>query len=100
MIVVDRLKRSVLCAVVAGALMVVLGIPTTAYGEGLSPWWSLTVSSRPTSLPAGGAGQIVLSAENMGDTNTSGKVTITDKLPDGLEAIGIKGIAGLGARDR
>lgn len=44
--------------------------------------------------------QIVVTASNLGDADTSGPVTITDKLPAGLEAVGIEGIAGDGPGDR
>jgi hypothetical protein len=39
-------------------------------------------------------GEIVVSAENRGDAATSGKVTIADQLPPGLQAVGIEAIAG------
>jgi hypothetical protein len=62
--------------------------------EGLSPWWSITSGARPTALPEGEEGQLVVTAENMGDAGTSGVVTIKDELPPGLEAHGINGFAG------
>jgi hypothetical protein len=39
-------------------------------------------------------GQIVVTAENRGDTGTSGTVTIMDRLPSGLQPVAISGIAG------
>jgi hypothetical protein len=41
--------------------------------------------------------QIVVTATNLGDASTSGPVTVTDKLPPGLEAAGIVGSSGAGA---
>ena len=31
------------------------------------PWWHLDSGSRPASIPAGGAGELALTAENVGD---------------------------------
>jgi hypothetical protein len=39
-------------------------------------------------------GQVIATAENRGDANTSGPVTIADELPRGLQAVGIEGVAG------
>jgi hypothetical protein len=75
--------------------------PAPASALTLSPWWGITSAQRPSALPPEGQGQIVITAENLGDAPTTGKVTITDQLPAGLKAIGIKGKAGgLGAFDR
>ena len=38
--------------------------------------------------------EIAVSAENRGDTGTTGKVTIADQLPPGIEAVAIEGAAG------
>jgi hypothetical protein len=69
-----------------------------AFGAGVSPWWGLTVGTRPSSLPAvGGTGQVVLTAENLGDASADGglaPVRMVAVLPAGLEAVGIKGVAG------
>jgi hypothetical protein len=53
-----------------------------------------TVTERTKGRPDG---QIVVTASNLGDTNANGEVTpvtITDKLPAGLRAVGIEGLAG------
>jgi hypothetical protein len=60
----------------------------------LSPWWGIRSAARPTVLPEGGEGQIVVTAENLGDAATSGPVTIKDVLPEGLEARSVKAVAG------
>jgi hypothetical protein len=65
-----------------------------ASASSLSPWWGITSGQRPSALPPGGQGQIILTAENLGDAPTAGKVTISDQLPAGLKATGIKGVAG------
>ena len=47
------------------------------------------------------SGEIVVTAENRGDAATSGKITIVDQLPPGLEPVAIKAIAGeAGPRNR
>jgi hypothetical protein len=70
-----------------------VGAPA-ASGEALSPWWGVSSGSEPTNLVTGGAGQIVVSAENRGDAGTAGEVTISDRLPAGLQATAIEAIAG------
>jgi hypothetical protein len=56
----------------------------TASAETLQPWWSVTQNVRPSVLPAGGDGLVVAEALNVGDASTSGPVTITDTLPEGV----------------
>jgi hypothetical protein len=73
-----------------------------------SPWWRLSSSSRPTTLPApeeeASKGEIVLTAANLGDASVDASkipVEITDQLPAGVEATSISGIAGtLGLYER
>src|SRR5665213_3317494 len=65
---------------------------TPSFAEG--PWWHVTSSSRPRNLPPGGEGSIVVAATNLGDAEANGAsipVSITDKLPKGLEATKIEG---------
>jgi hypothetical protein len=101
MTIVARYSKRVLVLAAISLLGVLIGAPV-ASAEGLAPWWSVASGSRPTQLPAGACGgsgeqecgQIVVSAQNVGDASTSGKVTITDRLPAGLEAVNIKAIAG------
>jgi uncharacterized repeat protein (TIGR01451 family) len=80
--------------VAAAVLALAVGAPATASGEALSPWWGLTSGTEPTNLVTGETGQIVVTAQNRGDADTSGEVTISDVLPAGLEAVGIEGLAG------
>jgi hypothetical protein len=79
--------------VAAVALVAVVDAPAVS-AEALSPWWAVTSGSQPTNLTTGEPGRIVVTAENRGDASTSGKVTISDDLPAGLEATGIVGVAG------
>ena len=54
-----------------------------------APWWKVGVNARPSVLPAGGSGHLVLTVENVGDRAVDGAsspVMITDKLPPGIEA--------------
>ncbi len=45
--------------------------------------------------------EIVVTAENRGDANTTGAVTVADSLPPGLEAVAIAGVAGeIGTHNR
>jgi hypothetical protein len=50
------------------------------------PWWHVNVGARPTNLPPGGEGTIVVMVTNLGDNETSGETTVTNKLPEGMEA--------------
>jgi hypothetical protein len=64
----------------------------------VSPWWSLTSGSWPTSLPETGSGKVVVTAENTGDVRVDGSVTpvvLEDTLPEHLKVVGpVIGIAG------
>jgi hypothetical protein len=92
---VGGLIKGTVVGILAGAVLAaVVGSPA-ASAEALSPWWGVTSGSQPTNLVSGEtkAGRIVVTAENRGDASTSGEVTISDRLPAGLEATGIKGVA-------
>jgi hypothetical protein len=60
-----------------------------------SPWWHVAFGTRPSSLPPGSThGEIVLTAENVGDGNAVGSgtpVQLADTLPAGVTAVGISG---------
>lgn len=67
----------------AGVLLAGLGgTPAVA----ASPWWHVSSGSRPSVLPQGGEGTVVVQAVNAGDSATSGGVTVTDTLPAGVAA--------------
>jgi hypothetical protein len=59
-------------------------------------WWHLSSGSVPTYLPPGGKGQIVVTADNLGDAAPNGDVTIVDKLPKGLKATAINELSNSG----
>jgi len=91
---------------VLGGLTVTLGIAAatpavSSAAESLSPWWAITLGARPTELPPGGSGIIVVEAQNRGDGATAGTVTVEDTLPPNIEALGVKTKAGgTGTSDR
>jgi hypothetical protein len=97
--------RALVRRVGLAALIGVIGALTLGLGASpsfaASPWWQLTSGSRPSYLPAraGEAGEIYVTAENLGDTSVEGDpgagspVVMADTLPAGLEATAIHGSA-------
>lgn len=78
-----------------GLLVVVwlLGLGGVAWGSGVA-WWNLGSGSRPSSLVVGGEGEVVVSAENVGDGAVGahgGSVVFVDRLPVGVEAVRVAG---------
>jgi hypothetical protein len=86
--------RAGFCAVVA--LVALIATASPAHAE--SPWWHLISGSRPANLAPGESnGQLIVTAENMGDANvaaSSQPVHILDTLPAGLKATKVIGITG------
>lgn len=84
-------RRSVVLGVVvfACAAATFVAVPASVFAA--QPWWHLDSGSRPASIPAGGDGELVLTAENVGDRAASGPIAVADMLPAGLR---VKGIAG------
>jgi hypothetical protein len=94
---VTMFKRSTytLLAVIPIALFALVGVSAVPAAAAV-PWWHLTSGSAPTNLPPEGEGQIVLTAQNLGDVDANGGITpvrITDTLPQGLKATAIAGEA-------
>jgi hypothetical protein len=65
-----------------------------------SPWWHLGSGARPSHLVAGSEGELVATAENVGDAEAMGEssagggpIKIVDTLPAGLRAVGVAGAA-------
>ena len=88
----SRSRRVVACAVVWR----VCGV-APAFAEGEAPWWHVVAQRAPTNLPPGGDGQVVVAATNLGDGEADGSaapITVSDKLPPGIVAIGISGQVG------
>jgi uncharacterized repeat protein (TIGR01451 family) len=75
-----------LCIGIAVALAVATPASAALECAGCKPWWRLSSSSLPMSLPPGGEGQVSVLAENRGDAGASSNVVLTDKLPAGLTA--------------
>jgi hypothetical protein len=65
-------------------------------GSSCRPWWYLSSQALPASLPRGGEGEIMVVAEDLGDTGAApgSTVTLTDRLPEGLEAKRVSGSSG------
>jgi hypothetical protein len=87
--------KVILGAVAAGALLMTLAGASPAQAE--SPWWHLTSTTRPGILPTEGKGTLVMAASNLSAMNvdaTGEPVTLTDRLPNGISATSIEGLAG------
>jgi hypothetical protein len=95
-----RRRGRLLGASAAAALITALAGATPALAAGTPrPWWNLQAIVAPRNLPPGGEGAVYISAVNVGDANvvaSGSKVTLTDNLPAGLEAVpgGSKAVAG------
>jgi hypothetical protein len=94
---ITSVLRGAMRVALATVFLALLVGPAQARAQEPTPWWSLTTGARPTSLPPGGTGEIIVSAENVGDANADGgsaPIVIKDTLPEGLEPLAIEGIAG------
>ena len=87
-------RRFTVCLALIGVGLLGGDVASATASESVAPWWGLASNERPTVLPEGGEGQIVVLAQNLGDAPTSGAVTIKDTLPAGLEVKSIKAFAG------
>jgi hypothetical protein len=94
-------KLTVVGAVVALVLACVavaaVGV-APAFAEGEVPWWHVLADSAPSNLPPGGTGQVAVVATNLGDAAANGSeapITVSDKLPPGIVAVGIEGLVGV-----
>jgi hypothetical protein len=75
-------------------LVGVLGGASSVFAA--SGWWHVTSGSRPGVLEPGTEAQIVVSVANLGDGPVDGSKTpvqVADKLPPGLKAVSIEGVA-------
>jgi hypothetical protein len=89
-------RSGLLGVLVWGVLLAGLAGPASALAA--SPWWHFDAGARPSDLQAGSAGQIVVTASNLGDADANGgsgaggdPINIADKLPAGLRATGVEG---------
>jgi hypothetical protein len=93
MIGVRVIRRGILGVV---AVCAVIGLSGQTPALAAAPWWHVESISRPANLQPGVEGQIVVIAVNRGDADADGskeQVTITDKLPSGVQALSIQGAA-------
>jgi hypothetical protein len=84
MSIANSLRFTVLLAAVAFGV-----VAAPAFAEAGTPWWHVDVSSRPTVLTPGTGRTVVVAVTNLGDGSMNGEsvpVTVTDKLPSGVEA--------------
>jgi hypothetical protein len=70
---------------VSAAVLLVLGAGGASPAAAASPWWHMTDSLRPAKLQPGGETTFVSQVINLGTAPTSGPITLTAKLPSGLE---------------
>jgi hypothetical protein len=99
MLSVKKCSLSALCVLVlaASCSLVILVLASTA--SAASPWWQVTVGSRPSVLPAEpeAKGEIVITAANLGDATADGQaipVTVAPVLPAGLQVRSVEALAG------
>jgi hypothetical protein len=78
-----RLGLLVAFALASTSLMAIGATPALAQP---SPWWHLTTNLRPANLQPDSEGTIGVQATNLGDSATSGAVTVVDTLPAGVTA--------------
>jgi hypothetical protein len=79
------------------ALALLATVPASA-SAAPSPWWQVLSGSRPTILPPGGSGDLVLTITNLGDAPADGSgtpVTVVDELPEGVTATDVEAFAGI-----
>jgi len=104
--IVRALQRLILSArsALVAVLTLVIALAGASSANAASPWWQLSSSSAPAHLQEGPCegpatpqvlpqcGQVVVTAENLGDLPVTGEMTpvsITDVLPPGVRATGI-----------
>ncbi len=76
-----KLRRAALLTAFAGLLA--LGMVTAAPASA-APLWNLGIQHHETNFSPGGTGQYWFYVNNIGDTATSGPITLTVNLPPGL----------------
>ena len=91
-------RRAYLPVLVLVAVVLSATFASVAQAESEVPWWHVVANAAPTALPLGGTGKIVVSASNLGDGDANGSavpITVSDKLPAGMVAVGIASQAGV-----
>lgn len=79
--------RLLLAALIASFAMAAVAAAETGTAQAAGTWWHLSSVAAPTTLPAGGEAQIVATASNLGYEDATGTLTISDKLPAGVELV-------------
>jgi uncharacterized repeat protein (TIGR01451 family) len=83
-----RIKRLIGASMAVLALSCVVGVVSASAEPG--PWWNVTSSTWPASLPTSGEGTVGVVVENAGDAAASkGLITVTDRIPAGLSVQGV-----------
>ncbi len=83
---VSRRWQTGIVSLVVLVLCLAVGVSSSFASE---PWWGLSMNARPSNLPPGGVGEVVVTAENYGDGSADGTrhpITVVDQLPEGLQA--------------
>ncbi len=78
---------------VAGICLVLVGLACAGSAAAEEPWWGLQANFQPSRLTPGGRGLLVITASDLGNAGINGEVspvTLSDVLPTGVKAIGIK----------
>ena len=81
--------------VLLATLVVLVVVPSSALAEapGTGTGWEAFAQSYPTNLHPGGKGRVVIDVMNTGATRSSGAITVSDVLPEGLVATAAGGEA-------
>jgi uncharacterized repeat protein (TIGR01451 family) len=79
-------RRVLLSSLLLAALGLIASVGASA-ANAAGTWWHLTSVAAPTTLPAGGEAQIVATASNLGYEDATGTLTISDRLPAGVELV-------------
>jgi uncharacterized repeat protein (TIGR01451 family) len=93
---VSVLKHGLVVTVAAVGLLVIAGVSQAVAAE---PWWHVNTISAPAVSP-GGEGRLVVEASNLGDAMVNASkdnVTVTDRLPAGVEVTHVYGEGGGGS---
>lgn len=70
-----------------------LGVLGLASGAQAAPVWNLDLHHNQTHFPPGGSGEYWVSANNVGDTDTSGPVTLKVTLPAGITRDSVRSVS-------
>jgi hypothetical protein len=82
------MRRLLIVAAVCSVSL--LGVAASAGAA--EPWWNLNTSVRPSIIPTGGEGTIVVRASNLGNATTSGASTVTVVLPEHVSVVEKEGV--------